>query len=109
MTEWFARPVLHVRDVAASLRFYMDRLGFTNPWRHEEDGVGGSRESGQTRCSTANYACCGGAEVDVVVIDDDLSPEERTALHASLDRALDDSEAGRAVDAAEYQIRRDFG
>jgi uncharacterized glyoxalase superfamily protein PhnB len=38
MTEWFARPVLHVTDVEASLRFYMDRLGFTNPWRYDEDG-----------------------------------------------------------------------
>ena len=43
-----------------------------------------------------------GAEVEVVVIDDDLSPEERVALHASLDRALEDSEAGRGMDAAEY-------
>jgi uncharacterized glyoxalase superfamily protein PhnB len=38
MTDWFARPVLHVKDVEASLRFYMDRLGFTSPWRYEEDG-----------------------------------------------------------------------
>jgi catechol 2,3-dioxygenase-like lactoylglutathione lyase family enzyme len=38
MTEWFARPVLHVTDVEASLRFYTDRLGFTIPWRYEEDG-----------------------------------------------------------------------
>ncbi|MGB7728957.1 MAG: glyoxalase superfamily protein [Candidatus Acidiferrum sp.] len=38
MTDWFARPVLHVTDVAASLRFYVDRLGFTSPWRYEEDG-----------------------------------------------------------------------
>jgi hypothetical protein len=38
MTDWFARPVLHVTDVEASLRFYVDRLGFTSPWRHEEDG-----------------------------------------------------------------------
>jgi uncharacterized glyoxalase superfamily protein PhnB len=38
MTDWFARPVLHVTDVEASLRFYMDRLGFTSPWRYEEDG-----------------------------------------------------------------------
>jgi|SRR5271165_699644 len=38
MTDWFARPVLHVRDVEASLRFYVDRLGFTNPWRYEDDG-----------------------------------------------------------------------
>ena len=38
MTDWFARPVLHVTDVAASLRFYVDRLGFTNPWHYEEEG-----------------------------------------------------------------------
>lgn len=39
MTDWFARPVLHVTDVAASLRFYVDRLGFASPWQHAEDGT----------------------------------------------------------------------
>src|SRR5277367_3239142 len=38
MTEWFARPVLHVTDVQASLLFYVNRLGFTSPWRYDEDG-----------------------------------------------------------------------
>ena len=38
MTDWFARPVLHVADVEATLRFYVDRLGFTSPWRYDEDG-----------------------------------------------------------------------
>ena len=38
MTDWFARPVLHVTDVEASLRFYVDRLGFTIPWCYDEDG-----------------------------------------------------------------------
>ena len=38
MTEWFARPVLHVREVEASLRFYIDRLGFPSPWGYDEDG-----------------------------------------------------------------------
>jgi catechol 2,3-dioxygenase-like lactoylglutathione lyase family enzyme len=38
MTDWFARPVLHVTDVEASLRFYIDRLGFTSPWHYDEDG-----------------------------------------------------------------------
>jgi catechol 2,3-dioxygenase-like lactoylglutathione lyase family enzyme len=38
MTDWFARPVLHVTDVEASLRFYVDRLGFTSPWCYDEDG-----------------------------------------------------------------------
>jgi catechol 2,3-dioxygenase-like lactoylglutathione lyase family enzyme len=38
MTEWFARPVLNVSSVAASLRFYVDLLGFTSSWQYEEQG-----------------------------------------------------------------------
>jgi len=38
MTDWFARPVLHVTDVEASLLFYVNRLGFTSPWRYDEGG-----------------------------------------------------------------------
>jgi catechol 2,3-dioxygenase-like lactoylglutathione lyase family enzyme len=38
MADWFARPVLHVKDVEASLGFYVNRLGFTSPWRYDEHG-----------------------------------------------------------------------
>ena len=38
MTDWFARAVLNVADVEASLRFYVTRLGFTSPWQYDEDG-----------------------------------------------------------------------
>src|SRR5258708_14540195 len=38
MSDWFGRHVLHVTDVDASIRFYVDRLGFSSPWRFEEDG-----------------------------------------------------------------------
>ena len=38
MTDWFARAVLNVTDVATSLRFYVDRLSFTRPWCYEEEG-----------------------------------------------------------------------
>ena len=37
MTDWFARPVLHVTDVDASIRFYVDRLGFSSPWRFDNE------------------------------------------------------------------------
>ena len=37
-TDWFARPVLHVTDVEASLLFYVNQLGFMNPWHYDEDG-----------------------------------------------------------------------
>ncbi len=43
-----------------------------------------------------------GAEVEVLVINDELTAEERAELHASLDRALDDSDAGRGMDAWEF-------
>ncbi len=38
MADWFARPVFHVKDVEASIRFYVDRLSFTSPWRYDENG-----------------------------------------------------------------------
>lgn len=38
MTEWFARPILNVKDVETSLHFYVDQLGFTSPWRFDEAG-----------------------------------------------------------------------
>ena len=37
-SSWFARPILNVADVEASLRFYSDKLGFTSPWRYNEEG-----------------------------------------------------------------------
>jgi hypothetical protein len=46
-----------------------------------------------------------GAEVEVLVFDDELTAEERAELHESLDRALRDSDAGRGMDAWEYLER----
>jgi hypothetical protein len=46
-----------------------------------------------------------GAEVEILVIDDELTSEERAELHASLDRALADSDAGRGLEAWEYLER----
>jgi catechol 2,3-dioxygenase-like lactoylglutathione lyase family enzyme len=38
LTDWFARPVLHVTDTEAAVGFYVESLGFTTAWRHEEHG-----------------------------------------------------------------------
>ncbi len=38
LTDWFARPILHVKDVDVSLSFYESLLGFTSPWRYDEEG-----------------------------------------------------------------------
>jgi catechol 2,3-dioxygenase-like lactoylglutathione lyase family enzyme len=37
--RWYSRPVLFVSDVARSLRFYVDHLGFEEVWRHEDAGT----------------------------------------------------------------------
>jgi catechol 2,3-dioxygenase-like lactoylglutathione lyase family enzyme len=39
VADWFARPVLHVSSVEASVRFYEDQLGFTAAWRYDERGT----------------------------------------------------------------------
>ncbi len=36
---WYARPVLFVADIDRSVDFYVKQLGFSNPWRYEEDGT----------------------------------------------------------------------
>ena len=46
-----------------------------------------------------------GAEVEILVIDDELTAEERAELHTSLDRALDDSDARRGIDVSEFLDR----
>jgi catechol 2,3-dioxygenase-like lactoylglutathione lyase family enzyme len=51
MTEWFARAVLHVSSVEASLRFYVDRLGFTVAWRVEWDGQAHVAEVDRQNCA----------------------------------------------------------
>lgn len=38
MSDWYARPVLFVADIGRSVDFYVNQLGFTQSWRHEEEG-----------------------------------------------------------------------
>ena len=39
MTEWYSRPVLHVADVPRAMDFYVNKLGFAESWKFEEDGA----------------------------------------------------------------------
>jgi catechol 2,3-dioxygenase-like lactoylglutathione lyase family enzyme len=36
--DWQARPVLFVADIDRTHDFYVNRLGFTQSWRHEDEG-----------------------------------------------------------------------
>ena len=62
MTVWFARPVLHVKDVEASLGFYTNRLGFTSPWRYDQEGRGHVAQVDRQGCA--------------LILADNLSPEK---------------------------------
>lgn len=37
MARWYSRPVWFVADVAATLDFYVGKLGFTEAWRHDHE------------------------------------------------------------------------
>ncbi len=37
-TDFYTRPLLRVRDLAASLVYYRDQLGFEESWSHAEGG-----------------------------------------------------------------------
>lgn len=97
MTDWFARPVLHVADVEASLRFYVAQLGFTTAWRHEENG--------RTRVAQVDRQGCALILADtwpqktgkgLIFISVNAEPETREAAIAALD-ALRAEFEGRGV------------
>lgn len=46
------------------------------------------------------------SDVEILVTDDEMTSEEGAELHASLDRALEDSDARRGMDVWEYLERR---
>jgi len=55
-----------VTDVEASLRFYMDRLGFTWPWRFDEEGQAYIAQVDRQGCSglpRVKYGHTGGLKV----------------------------------------------
>jgi catechol 2,3-dioxygenase-like lactoylglutathione lyase family enzyme len=94
MTEWFARPVLHVSNVEASLRFYVDRLGFTSPWRAGADGEAEVAQVDRQGC--ALILCEHWPEKvgkGLMFISLNVEPETREAEVAALDALRGDLEA----------------
>jgi len=92
MTDWFARPILSVTDVDASLRFYVDRLGFTNPWRYAEDGeayVAQVERQGCTLILSTNWPEKIGKGLMFISLNVEPATPEATAAHAAAVAALD--------------------
>jgi catechol 2,3-dioxygenase-like lactoylglutathione lyase family enzyme len=100
MTEWFARPVLHVTDVEVSLRFYVSRLGFTSPWRYDEDGRARVAQVDRQGCAliladTTHNSCIRPEKVGkgLMFISLNVEPATREGAVAALDALRAELEA----------------
>ena len=95
MTEWFARPILHVTDVDASLRFYVSLLGFTSPWRYDEEGASRVAQVDRQGCALilANNLAPEKTGKGVIFISLNVEPATHEAAAASLDALRAELEA----------------
>ncbi len=94
MADWFARPVLHVKDVEASLRFYVNGLGFTSSWRHNEDGIADVAQVDRQGCALI-LADSWPEKIGkgLMFISLNVEPETREAAVAELDALREELEA----------------
>ena len=95
MTDWFARPVLHVKDVDASLRFYVNLLGFTSPWRYDEEGKARVAQVDRQGCALilADNLAAEKIGTAVMFISLNVEPETPQAAVAALDALRAELEA----------------
>ena len=102
MTDWFARPVLHVSNVEASLRFYVDRLGFTIPWQFE--GVAQVDRDGCALILSEHWPEKVGKGLMFISLN--VEPETKEASVAALDDLRAEFEArGATVKDSEWGYR----
>jgi len=92
MTDWFARPILHVTDVEASLRFYVNRLGFTASWRDDEAGKVRIAQVDRQGCTliladTTHNSCIRSEKIGkgLMFISLNVEPDTREAAASALD------------------------
>ncbi len=97
VTDWFARPIINVKDVEASLRFYTEKLGFSIPWRYDEDGKAYVAQVDRQGCSLI-LAKTWPEKIGkgLMFISLNVEPETREAATAALD-ALRGELEGRGV------------
>jgi catechol 2,3-dioxygenase-like lactoylglutathione lyase family enzyme len=95
MTDWFARPVLHVKDVDASLPFYVNLLGFTSPWRCHEEGRARVAQVDRQGCALmlANNLAPEKIGKGVIFISLNVEPSTSEAAVAALDALRGELEA----------------
>jgi catechol 2,3-dioxygenase-like lactoylglutathione lyase family enzyme len=108
MTDWFARPVLHVKDVDRSLRFYVNLLGFTSPWRYDEEDSARVAQVDRQGCALilANNLAAEKIGKGVMFISLNAEPGTPEAAAAALDALRAEFEAkGVAVKEGSWGYR----
>ena len=107
MTDWFARPIFHVKDVEASLRFYVGQLGFTSPWRFDQDGKVFVAQVERQNCAiilSSQWPDKIGKAILFISLN--VEPETREAATAALDELRAELEArGAAVKDGRWGYR----
>jgi catechol 2,3-dioxygenase-like lactoylglutathione lyase family enzyme len=108
MTDWFARPILHVENVDASLRFYVNLLGFTSPWRYDEHGRARVAQADRQGCALilANNLAPEKIGKGVIFISLNVEPATPETTVAALDALRAELEAkGIAVKEGSWGYR----
>lgn len=87
MTQrWYSRPVLFVADVTHSLAFYTGALGFTENWRHAEDGKLLVAEIGRDGCEmilSCQWPEKNGHALTFISLDSGMLDALRTGIEAN--------------------------
>ncbi len=84
MTHWYTRPIVPVADVTASLAWYVDTLGFSKDWRHEDDGKLLIAQVGRDGCELI-LSSQWPDKIGQAMLFISLEPEVLTALRAGLE------------------------
>ncbi|HEY6490829.1 MAG: VOC family protein [Terracidiphilus sp.] len=99
MIDWFARPILHVTDVDASIDFYVNVLGFTSPWRFDDQGRARVAQVDRQGCALilANNLAPEKIGKGVMFISLNVEPSTHAAAVAALDALRAELEARGAL------------
>jgi catechol 2,3-dioxygenase-like lactoylglutathione lyase family enzyme len=104
LTDWFARPVLFVTDVDRSVDFYVNQLGFTRAWRHEEDGKAIVAQVDRQGCAlilSSQWPDKVGKGLMFISLNVDVAPDKlRAEAEAALDKLRIEFE-GKGVNVAD--------
>ena len=100
MSNWFARPVLFVTDIARSVDFYVHQLGFVQSWRYEGEGKAFVAQVERQNCAlilSSQWPDKVGRGLIFISLDVDVLHALRSELEQARGQAIE--ECAKVVDA----------